>query len=118
MKSSRRVVAALLAFVIVFFTGVIGFKVIGGRDWTLLDSTYMTVITLSTVGYGEPKDASNDRALRAFTVVFNLICLGTIAFAITSITAFIVEGELKDYLGRRKMEKKISRLKGHYIICG
>lgn len=118
MKSTRRIVAAFLAFVVVFLTGVVGFKTLGGEEWTLLDSLYMTVITLTTVGYGEARDVSGDPTLRVFTVVFNLICLGTIAFAITSITAFIVEGELKDYLGRRKMEKKISRLKNHFIVCG
>jgi voltage-gated potassium channel len=118
MKSSRRVIAALVAFLLVFLTGAVGFKVIGGSEWSFLDSVWMTVITLSTVGYGEPHDAAGNAALRAFTVVINLICLGTIAFAITSITAFIVEGELKDYLGRRKMDKKISRLKGHDIVCG
>ena len=118
MKSGRRVIAALLAFVFVFLAGVVGFKLLGGREWTLLDSVWMTVITLSTVGYGEPHDASAHPGLRIFTVVFNLICLGTIAFAITSITAFIVEGQLKDYLGRRRMDKKIARLRNHFIVCG
>jgi len=118
MKSARRVIAALLAFVFVLLAGIVGFKLIGGREWTLLDSIWMTVITLSTVGYSEAHDASANPGLRAFTVVFNLICLGTIAFAITSITAFIVEGQLKDYLGRRRMDKKIARLRNHFIVCG
>ena len=118
MKSGRRVIAALLAFLFVFLAGVVGFKLIGGREWTLLDSVWMTVITLSTVGYGEPHDSSTHPGLRTFTVIFNLLCLGTIAFAITSITAFIVEGQLKDYLGRRRMDKKIARLRNHFIVCG
>jgi voltage-gated potassium channel len=118
MRSGRRVIAALLAFGFVFMAGTVGFKLIGGRDWTLLDSVWMTVITLSTVGYGEAHEGTAHPGLRAFTIVFNLVCLGTIAFAITSITAFIVEGQLKDYLGRRRMDKKIARLRNHFIVCG
>jgi len=84
----------------------------------LLDSLYMTVITISTVGYEEVVDLSANPGARIFVVLFILLSLGTITFAISSITAFIVEGELKNILWRKKMEKKISKLKGHYIVCG
>jgi voltage-gated potassium channel len=114
----RRLYLALGIFVLVFCLGVAGFKILGGPDWSILDAIYMTVITLSTVGYGETHSMAGDPAVRVFTVAFNLICLGTIAFAITSITAFIVEGELKNILWRRRMDKQIEHLKDHYIVCG
>jgi len=118
MSSKKRLLLSVIIFIFVFIVGVVGYKIIGGEEWSLLDSLYMTVITLSTVGYGEIQDLSQNPAARIFTVFFIITCLSTIAFAVSSITSFIVEGELKDILGRKKMEKKISKLKEHYIVCG
>ena len=118
MDSRKRIIAAFALFVTVFLIGVAGFKVIGGAEWSLLDAVYMTVITVGTVGYGETHDLGGNPAARVFTAAYIILSLGTIAFAVTSITAFIVEGELKRMLGRRKMEKDIARLEGHDIVCG
>ena len=118
MNSRKRILISLAIFGIVFLIGVTGFKFFGGREATLLESIYMTVITISTIGYGEIIDTSANPAARIFTTVFIILSLGTIAFAVSSITAFIVEGELKNLLGRRRMEKEISKLKDHYIVCG
>jgi len=118
MDSRKRIIAAFALFVTVFLIGVAGFKVIGGADWSLLDAVYMTVITVGTVGYGETHDLGGNPAARVFTAAYIILSLGTIAFAVTSITAFVVEGELKRMLGRRKMEKDIARLEGHDIVCG
>jgi voltage-gated potassium channel len=118
MESKRRIYKSIIIFVVVLIIGVAGFKILGGPGWSLLDSVYMTVITLSTVGYGETIDISGNPGARVFAVIFIMLCLGTIAFAVTSITGFIVEGELKNIIGRKRMRKKISRLKDHYIVCG
>jgi voltage-gated potassium channel len=118
MNSRKRLRRAVILFVVVFAFGVAGFKVFGGRDWSFFDSVYMTVITVATIGYGEVHDLSGNLPARVFTTVYILLSLGTIAFAVTSITAFVVEGELKNILGRRKMEKEIARLRDHYIVCG
>ena len=118
MDSRKRIIVSFVLFVTVFLIGVAGFKVIGGPEWSLLDAVYMTVITVGTVGYGETHDLGANPAARVFTAAYIILSLGTIAFAVTSITAFVVEGELKRILGRRKMEKEIGRLEGHDIVCG
>lgn len=118
MTRKNRLLLSIAMFFVVLLVGVAGFKILGGEGWSVLDSLYMTVITLSTVGYEEVADLNTNPAARIFAIVFILLCLGTIAFAVSSITSFIVEGELKNILGRKKMEKKISKLRNHYIVCG
>ena len=118
MQSRNRLIFSFAMFFVVFLVGVIGFKILGGAEWSFLEALYMTVITLSTVGYEEVMDLSTNPAGMVFTVVFIMLCLGTIAFAVSSITSFIVEGELKNILGRKRMEKKVSKLRDHFIVCG
>lgn len=118
MNNKKRIYISLVLFIAVFLIGTAGFKIFGGREASLLDSIYMTAITISTIGYGEVIDLSRNPAGRVFTIAFIILSLGTIAFAVSSITAFIVEGELKNIIGRRRMEKEIARLRDHYIVCG
>lgn len=94
--------------------GVVGYRLIEG--WSLFDSLYMTVITLATVGYGETHPLSFGG--RVFTIGMILIGIGVLTYAFSSLTAFIVEGDLKDVLRRRRMQSKIAKLAGHFIVCG
>lgn len=78
---------------------------------------YMTVITTFTVGYGElvPIVTSFDRI---YTMLVITVGIGTIGYALSQMTAFIVEGDLRNILGRRKMEKRIVILHDHFLVCG
>ncbi len=78
---------------------------------------YMTVVTTFTVGYGElvPVITSADRI---YTILVITIGIGTIGYALSQMTAFIVEGDLRNILERRKMEKRIVILHDHYLVCG
>lgn len=118
MDNRKKIYVSIIMFLVVFLIGLTGFKMIGGRGVSLLDSAYMTAITISTIGYGEVVDLSAHPAGRVFNILFIILSLGTIAFAVSSITAFIVEGELKNLLGRRRMDKDIAKLKDHFIVCG
>ncbi|HXZ95240.1 MAG TPA: potassium channel protein [Dehalococcoidia bacterium] len=114
MNPVRRFLQIIYVVGIVVAIGVIGYKLIEG--WTLLDSFYMTVITLSTVGYREVHPLTTGGMV--FTIVLIVIGVGVIFYALTTVVQYIVEGNLANILGRRRMEEKISKLKGHIIICG
>ena len=102
----------LIVFIIAF--GTIGYMVIEG--WNFLDSIYMTITTITTVGYREIHDLSFKGML--FTIVLIVGGVGTALYALTTGAGVLLEAEFKDIFGRRKLEKKIKDLNDHYIVCG
>jgi voltage-gated potassium channel len=86
------------------------------EDWNFLDSIYMTIITLSTVGYGEVRNIGP--AGRIFTIFLILFGVSIMAYIIGLVIEILVESEIRSIFGRRKLSKKIKSLKNHYIICG
>lgn len=94
--------------------GTAGYMVIEG--WSLFDAAYMTVITLSTVGFAEIHPLSTMG--KAFTSVLILAGLGTVFYAFTAIGQTVVEGQIAEALGRRRMRQELRSLEDHYIVCG
>lgn len=107
-----RLSLSILAAVIV--AGTAGYALIEG--WPLFDALYMTVITLATVGFKEVHDLSPQG--KAFTISLIIFGVGVITYAAGSVIQFMVEGQLVQVVGRKKMEKQIAKLKDHYIVCG
>ena len=97
--------------------GSMGFYVIGGGKSSWSDAIYMTLITISTVGYGEmvPILTLGDRL---FAGLMAIAGLGVLTFLFTSLTVFFLEKDLDYSLQRRRMEKRIRKLKHHFIVCG
>jgi len=98
--------------------GAIGYWLISGMRCSPLDCAYMTIITITTVGFAEVVDLSDNPGGRLFTIFLALSGVGTVTYLLSNITAFIVEGELTDSFRRRRMEKKAKLLTDHYIVCG
>jgi len=86
------------------------------EGWTGLEALYMTIITLSTVGFQEVHPLS--RGGRIFAMLLIVSGVGFMFYFLGSIARIMVEGTIKDVLGRRKLEKQISQISGHYIVCG
>ena len=109
----RFIIAVGLVFLVASF-GTAGYMLLEG--WNLFDSLYMTVITLASVGFKEIHDLSLFG--RIFTIILIIGGVGTVAYALSTGAKIILEGELQEVYGRRRLEKKIKELKNHYIVCG
>ncbi|MFC1889518.1 potassium channel family protein [Thermodesulfobacteriota bacterium] len=105
---------SLFGLCFIVLAGIAGYRTI--EQWSLMDSLFMTIITLTTVGYGEVQPLSP--AGRIFTVVLITLGVGFVAYTIGSLTHWMVETQLRHILGRRRLQKQIERLQGHYIVCG
>ncbi|MBI4815574.1 MAG: potassium channel protein [Deltaproteobacteria bacterium] len=98
--------------------GALGFRSLAGPSQGWLDAVYMTVITLTTVGFGETIPISSNPKAQVFTVLLLLFGAGTFVYFFSNVTAFFLEGTLDRWLWRHKVKAQISRLSNHTIICG
>lgn len=110
----RRLFPAMMFLAIIVVIGILGYTLI--EKWTVLDSVYMVVITLSTVGFQEVHPLSP--AGKIFTIFIIVGGVGSAIYAAGQVVEIIVEGEMSGYRKRRNMDKKIRELKDHYLICG
>ena len=102
-----------MALGIIIF-GTAGYVII--EDWEVFDAMYMTIITVSTVGFSEIHNIS--KTGRLFTILLVFSGVGFTLYIAAAVVQFMVEGRIRIILGRRRLEKKISRMKNHYIVCG
>ena len=115
MKSLQTPLARAAVFVTaIFVTGTIGYRVLEGASWW--DSFFMTVITVTTVGYEEEVPLS--RGGEIFTSVLLLSGLGVLLFVATELSRSVVEGQLRQFLGRVRRSRMIKRMSKHEIVCG
>lgn len=111
----RRLIIALVFFAVVVTGGTIAYVLmVPAASW--LDALYMTVISVSTVGFREALPLSN--AGRMLTIGIIVLGVGSITFATVTSIEFLVEGHLQDLLGRRRMDRRLGRLTEHVIVCG
>lgn len=110
----NRVVLGLLALLLILLAGTAGYMLIEG--WSLLDAFYMSAITITTVGYREVEPLSDEG--QVFTIFLLFFGVGAAFYILTTLVAAIIEGDLRQVFGARRMKMSIERLTDHYIICG
>jgi voltage-gated potassium channel len=113
-KEISYIYVSFIALFFVILSGIIGFIVI--EDYSFIEAFYMTMITISTVGFGEIRQLSHGGMI--FTSFLIIISLGTFTYFLSSTTKFVMGGELSEYIKNRKMEKALKGLKNHVIVCG
>src|SRR6266581_6622295 len=111
MDLRRRLLYAIFLLLVITTLTVGGYRLLGGASITFLQALYMAVITLAGIGYGEIVDTSHNPALRVFNIFIILVGVAITVYALSAVTAFLVEGEITNLFWRRKMQKKISELK-------
>src|SRR5215470_7831937 len=110
----RRLALVAGLITLMLLTGTVGFCLI--EDYPLFDAFYMTLITVSTVGYAEIHPLSRaGRVFNSFVIFFGVI---TMLFAIGAMTQSIIELELGEYFGKRRTRRMIDKLEKHFVICG
>jgi voltage-gated potassium channel len=114
MSKQKRFILIAAAILAIIIIGTAGYMIIEG--WSFSDAVFMAVITLSTVGFSEVHPLSY--AGRYFTIFLILGGTGTMLYAATAIVQYLLEGNLENILGRRRMKTEIAKLKGHTILCG
>jgi len=114
LDRTAHLIITILVSAFLVALGTAGYMLIEG--WPMLDSLYMTVITFSTVGFGEIRQLSPPG--RIFTLILIVLGVGFVAYVIGNVIQFLVEGRIRLILGRHKLDKKIDRMNSHYIVCG
>lgn len=115
---ARRFYVATTLLVLLVCAGTAVLHAIGRGRWTWFQSLFHTVITLSTVGYGELPGMEHDTLARAFSIVLIVLGAGSMVYFASVITALLVEGELRELFRRNRMRKGIESMEGHVIVCG
>ena len=113
-KEFRNIYIASIILLIVFISGVFGFMSI--ENYTFTEAVYMTILTMSTVGFREVKPLSPHGMI--FTVVLIVTSLGLFGYFVTSITRIFIDGDYKKAIKSFYKTKKIKKLKNHIIVCG
>ncbi len=114
IKPFKQFILPFLLMTVLIILGTFGYMIIEG--YHLLDAFYMTIITVATVGYGEVEPLST--AGKIFTSFLIMTSFGTFAYAVSTITRFVVDGEFNQLFKQQKLSAAIEQLSDHVIICG
>jgi len=118
MNIRKRLYLILFSISLVVLAGSTGYYILFGGEPKFMDCVYMTVISLTTVGFGEVIEVTGNVPAQIFTMLLIIFGMGIILYGISTVTALIIEGELSGILRKKKMLKRISKMKNHYIVCG
>ena len=109
---------ALIAFAVVMAAGTVGYKHLGGADTTWTDALYMTFLMVATIGYGAGVEIWHRPDAQIFTMTIAFSGIAVMTYFFSSVTAIVLASDFDKSLRRRRMDKMMRKLRGHYIVCG
>ena len=117
-RARHSIIVALTAFSVVMVAGTFGYKHFAGADATWLDATYMTFLMVATIGYGAGVDIYHQPERELFTMAVAFSGIGIMTYFFSSVTALVLASDFDKSMRRRRMEKMMKKVHGHYIVCG
>ena len=111
---ARKIVRGLFILLLILGFGTLGYMIL--EKWHFLDALYMTVITITTVGFGEVERVSE--AGRVFTIFVIFSGMGIIAYILGNVAQAMVDFQVRSLIGRTKLGLRMRSIKDHYVICG
>jgi len=115
-----RAVGLALAICAVMTIGTVGFRILSPTTPNWIDCVFQTLVIVTTLGMDVVgiQNSSAPTGIRIFTMILSVLGIGIAATGFTTLTSFVVEGELSSLLGRRRMDRDIAKLRNHHIVCG
>lgn len=114
----NRIYITFISLIVILAIGTFGYSFITKEEYDMFTCFFMTIITVTTIGFSEIIPLKNYEGAREFTVFLAFGGIGVLTYFVSTITAIVVGGQLKQTFKNRKMEKTIEKFNNHYIICG
>jgi voltage-gated potassium channel len=109
---------ALIAFAVVMAAGTVGYKHLGGAETGWTDALYMTFLMVATIGYGAGVEIWHRPDAQIFTMTIAFSGIAVMTYFFSSVTAIVLASDFDKSMRRRRMDKMMKKLRGHYIVCG
>lgn len=113
-----RLIRAAGMLLIIFLVGSIGYWLGTPEEHTLLDGAFMTMVTITTVGYNEVIPVFHDPWMKVFTMALIVSGMGVTVYFVSTLTALVIDGDLRHLLWRQRMDREIAELDDHFIVAG
>jgi voltage-gated potassium channel len=117
-RARRTIIVAVTGFTAVMGVGMIGYKYLGGQVVTWMDALYMTFLMVATIGYGAGIEIFHHPENELFTMAIAFSGIGVMTYFFSSVTALVLASDFDKTMRRRRMEKALKKIHGHYILCG
>ncbi len=117
-RARHSIIVALTSFSVVLVAGTFGYKHFAGDEATWVDALYMTFLMVATIGYGAGVDIYHHPERELFTIAVAFSGLGIITYFFSSLTALVLASDFDKSMRRRRMDKMMKKVHGHYIVCG